>query len=59
MFRIVEEKVGESGTNIFFIDDSHENCEFAKHFGWQVFEFDSVTDGGIASCAAISKILLS
>lgn len=59
MFRIVEERLNEHGSNIFLIDDSHGNCEAAKQFGWQVFEFDPTAKGGETSCDSISKLLLS
>lgn len=57
IYLLVEEKVGEKGQDIFFIDDSKENCEGAEKIGWQTFQFDCETDGGAKDAEEISNKL--
>ena len=57
IYRIVEEKAGESGHNIYFIDDLRENCEAAENLGWQTFLFDSETDNGSKDADKLSELL--
>ncbi len=40
IYRIIEDKVGESGQEILLIDDSQENCEGASRLGWQTYQFN-------------------
>lgn len=57
IYRLVEEKVGEKGQDIFFIDDSKENCEGAERIGWQTFQFDYETDDASEGVKKIEEIL--
>lgn len=57
IYRLVEKMVGEKGKDIFFIDDSRENCEGAENLGWQTFLFDSETDNGSKDADKILELL--
>lgn len=46
IYRIVEKVSGEKGSNLLLIDDSQENIEKAKEFGWQVQYFELSDDLG-------------
>ncbi|GIW69634.1 MAG: haloacid dehalogenase [Patescibacteria group bacterium] len=59
MYKIVEERTGSSGKELFLIDDSKENCDGAEKCGWQSYKFMLGEDSGKASCDEIRKILLS
>ena len=58
MFKIVEERTGQPGEDVFLIDDSHSNCEAADRYGWQVFEFNPYINNGKDSCESIRELLL-
>lgn len=57
IYKIVEEKVGESGKDMFLIDDLKSNCEGAEKIGWQTFIFDSETDNGSKDAEIIAEML--
>lgn len=58
MYRIVEERTGEHGDNLFLIDDSLQNCEGANNCGWQSLVFSLGNDGGKEYCDRLRNILL-
>ena len=41
IYELAEQKVGFSGNQILFIDNTKENLETAKTFGWKTFWYDS------------------
>jgi len=57
IYKIVEDKTGEKGENLLLIDDLKENCDGAEKLGWQVFQYDYITNDGENSAVEISQIL--
>ena len=58
MYKIVEERTGESGDSLFLVDDSKQNCTGADNCGWRSFVFSTVNDEGKLSCEKLRRILL-
>ena len=40
IYKLAEEKCGFKGNEIFFIENSQNNIDDAKFFGWQTFLYD-------------------
>lgn len=48
-YRLLEERVGASGNEILFMDDTLENIETANEIGWQTFHYMLGVDEGKSS----------
>lgn len=59
IYKIVEQQAGSEGNKIFFIDDTAENIEAAKQYGWQTFQFNPKINNGQESCLELENILLN
>lgn len=59
MYKLVEERTGYSGLDIFLIDDSTHNCESAKEFGWQAYIFKPNENSGWDSANEIINNLIN
>lgn len=58
LYKLVEERIGAKGDEIYFIDDSVKNIESAKEIGWQTFLYQIGDDDGKTSNNLIRKQLL-
>ncbi|MCL6096936.1 MAG: HAD-IA family hydrolase [Patescibacteria group bacterium] len=58
-YKLVEKRIGASGENIYFIDDSSKNIEAAKNMKWQAFLYSIGNDDGKSANDLIRKELLS
>ncbi|MBW6441385.1 HAD family phosphatase [Patescibacteria group bacterium] len=57
IYKVIENEIGYSGAEIFFIDDVKENCEGAKKLNWNTFQFDCVISKGERDRNKIKEIL--
>lgn len=57
-YKLVQDRTGARGNEIFFTDDNKENLITAKDLGWETFLYKLGTDGGKTSNDKIRKQLL-
>jgi epoxide hydrolase-like predicted phosphatase len=58
-YKLSEKRIGTSGKDIYFIDDSKKNIEAAKKIRWQTFLYSLGNDNGKSANDLIRKELLS
>ena len=58
MYKLVEERIYVTGQDVFFIDDSKQNCDAAKEYGWQTYLFDMADDRGQKCANELRSLLL-
>jgi FMN phosphatase YigB (HAD superfamily) len=58
IFNIVEKTIGACGQSILLIDDTLENVDSAKSFGWQAFKYELRNDYGWYSCIELRAMLI-
>ena len=58
-YKLVEKRIGASGENIYFIDDSKGNIEAARKMQWQTFLYSIGSDDGKSANDLIRAKLLS
>jgi epoxide hydrolase-like predicted phosphatase len=57
-YELVEQRTGDSGKDLFFIDDFQKNLDIAEQRGWQQFLYNMGNDAGLKSNTKLRKTLL-
>jgi FMN phosphatase YigB (HAD superfamily) len=57
-YELVEQRIGSTGEDLFFIDDDQKNLVVAEHRDWQHFLYSMGSDAGLNANGELRRLLL-